>query len=253
MSSPRAAMSVATRTATRPGLEVGQGADALRLGLVAVDGGRRDPVAGELLGEPVRAVLGAGEDERLVDAAAAHERAQELALALAVHRVHELAHEDRGGVAGSDVHLGRPVEEAVGELADRVREGGREEERLAALRQQGEDPADVVDEAHVEHPVRLVEDEDLDLREVDRVLAGVVEEAAGRRDDDLGAGAQGARLGAEADAAVDRPPSGWAGGRRRPGRSPPPGGRARGSGPARGRARGGAARRGDRRGGPPRR
>ena len=31
----------------------------------------------------------------------------------------------------------------------------------------GDDPADVVDEAHVEHPVGLVEDEDLDRREVD--------------------------------------------------------------------------------------
>ena len=132
-----------------------------------------------------------------------HERAQELALALAVHRVHQLAHEDRCGVARSDVHFGRPVEESVGELADRVREGGREEERLAPLRQQRKDPPDVVDEAHVEHPIGLVEDEDLDPREVDRVLAGVVEEATRRRDDDLGAGAEGARLRAEADAAVD--------------------------------------------------
>ena len=72
------------------------------------------------------------------------------------------------------------------------------------VRQDREDLADVADEAHVEHPVGLVEDEDLDPRQVDRPLAEVVEQPAGRRDDDLGAGAQRADLRVEADAAVDR-------------------------------------------------
>ena len=39
---------------------------------------------------------------------------------------------------------------------------------LALRRQQGEDLLDVGQEAHVEHPVRLVEDEDLDLAQVRR-------------------------------------------------------------------------------------
>ena len=67
-----------------------------------------------------------------------------------------------------------------------------------------DDLADVADEAHVEHAVGLVEDEDLDLRQVDRALADVVEQAARGRDDDLGAVAQRADLRIEADAAVDR-------------------------------------------------
>jgi hypothetical protein len=96
------------------------------------------------------------------------------------------------------------VEEAVGEAADVVRVGGREQEVLAARREQREDLADVADEAHVEHPVRLVEDEDLDRGQVDRPLADVVEQAARRRDDDLGAGPELRDLGADADAAVDR-------------------------------------------------
>ncbi len=70
-------------------------------------------------------------------------------------------------------------------------------------RQEREDLADVADEAHVEHPVGLVEDEDLDPRQVDRPLADVVEQPAGRGDDDLGTGAQRADLRIEADAAVD--------------------------------------------------
>ena len=83
------------------------------------------------------------------------------------------------------------------------REGGAEEQVLAAVREQREDLADVADEAHVEHPVGLVEDEDLDPAQVDGALAGVVEQASGRGDHDLDATAQRADLAAEADAAVD--------------------------------------------------
>jgi hypothetical protein len=53
------------------------------------------------------------------------------------------------------------------------------------VREQGEDLLDVRQEAHVEHPVGLVEDEDLDLAEVRDPLADEVEEAARRRDEDL--------------------------------------------------------------------
>ena len=77
-------------------------------------------------------------------------------------------------------------EQAGGQPPDLVREGRREQQVLAPGRQDREDLADVADEAHVEHPVGLVEDEDLDARQVDRALADVVEQAARRGDDDLG-------------------------------------------------------------------
>ena len=149
-------------------------------------------------------MLRAREDERLVQAAAPHERAQELALALAVDRQDQLADQLRGRVAGRDVHLGRPVQEAVRQLPDLVGEGRREEQVLAPPRQHREDLADVVDEPHVQHPVGLVEHEHLHRRQVDGVLADVVEQPARRGDHDLGAGPERARLGAEPDAAVDR-------------------------------------------------
>src|SRR6187399_2243019 len=95
------------------------------------------------------------------------------------------------------------VEQAVGELSDVVRERGREQQVLPLAREQVDDPADVADEAHVEEAVRLVEDEDLDLRQVDRALADVVEQPAGGRDHDLGTRAELRDLGTEADAAVD--------------------------------------------------
>ena len=123
-----------------------------------------------------------------------------------------------------------PIEEAVGEPSDLVGERRREQQVLALGRQDREDLADVADEAHVQHPVRLVEDEDLDAGQVDRALAEVVEQAAGRGDDDLGTGAEGADLRVEADAAVDRRRPDRVAPRRTSERSPRPGARARGSG-----------------------
>jgi hypothetical protein len=60
-----------------------------------------------------------------------------------------------------------------------------------------------VDEAHVEHPVGLVEDEDLDVREVERALAVVVEQPPGRGDEDVDAAREPVDLRLHADAAED--------------------------------------------------
>ena len=49
------------------GLEVAEGAHALALALVAVDGRGADAVLGELLSEAVRPMLGPREHQRLVD------------------------------------------------------------------------------------------------------------------------------------------------------------------------------------------
>ncbi len=87
--------------------------------------------------------------------------------------------------------------------ADLIGEGGAEQEVLATRRQDLEHATDVADEAHVEHPVGLVEDEDLDVREVDGALADMVEQAPGGGDDHVRAVAQRADLRREADAAVD--------------------------------------------------
>ena len=66
-----------------------------------------------------------------------------------------------------------------------------------------QDPADVGQEAHVEHPVGLVEDQHLEVVEPRVRETEVVEEAARRRDDHVHAGAEGVLLGTHADAAED--------------------------------------------------
>ena len=52
-------------------------------------------------------------------------------------------------------------------------------------RRVGQDPLDVLDEAHAQHLVGLVEHDGLDAREVERAAPQVVHDAARRADDDV--------------------------------------------------------------------
>jgi hypothetical protein len=128
---------------------------------------------------------------------------EQLALAVMVHRVLHLRDQLGGRVAARDFDGFRVLHERARQLANLLREGGREQQVLARRGQQGEDLADVVDEAHVEHAIGLVQHQDLDLLQVDGPLLHVVEQPAGRGDDDVDPAAQRIDLRLHADAAVD--------------------------------------------------
>ena len=161
-----------------------------------------DVVAGELAHEPVGAALGADEDERaaVVGAEVIDER---LDLRVRLHgdeAVRDLARVVHGQRPGLDVRRAGGV--LAGELADLAVERGREEHRLAVARDRLDDPVDLRLEAHVEHAVGLVEDEDADAAQVEQAAVDQVLEAAGRRDDDV-CRARALRLSGERNAAVD--------------------------------------------------
>ena len=62
----------------------------------------------------------------------------------------------------------------------------REAERLAVERRGAQDALDLRREAHIEHPVGLVEDDEADAAETQRRPLEVVDEPSGRRDDNRG-------------------------------------------------------------------
>ena len=95
----------------------------------------------------------------------------------------------------------RIVQEAVDELADLRRHRGGEEQRLPGEGQELHDPLDVGDEAHVEHAVGLVDDEDLDAGQKQPPALEMVEQAAGRGDQHVGAARDHLVLLVEGDAA----------------------------------------------------
>ena len=186
-----------------PALELLERALALVLREVAVHRDGRDLVlALELADELVRAVLGADEDEReaAVDAEVLDEPV-ELVLGRDQHeRVVDLAALRLGRQHAADVRRVHRV--GAGELGDGAVEGGAEEHRLPVRRHAREDAVDLRLEAHVEHPVGLVEHEHADAVELDGPALDQVEEAAGSRDEDVGL-ARLVDLAADGRAAVD--------------------------------------------------
>ena len=88
-------------------------------------------------------------------------------------------------------------------LAGRGLERRREEQRLAIARGAGDDPVDRRLEAHVEHPVGLVDDQDPYVLEAQRPALEQILEPARRGDHDVGP-ARELGLLLEPDPAVDR-------------------------------------------------
>ena len=165
--------------AQRVALEIGQRAGARVLALVAVDGGSGDALLVQLFGQPVGTVLGAGEYQHLGPFTLIDQVSQQVALLLLLHHVDLLRDALGRGVARRDLDLGRVVEQAVGQFADLRREGGRVQQGLAHLGQNGDHLADVADEAHIQHAVRFVQHENLDAGQIQRLFADVVEQTAG--------------------------------------------------------------------------
>ena len=126
---------------------------------------RRDRVAelGEAVGEAVGVDLRAREDERLLDLALRQDVVEQRVLVReVVGPVQPLLDVGVGVGVRRDIDPLRLAQQVLREAGDVADEGGAVHHRLARGRQVIGDRRDVVDEAHVEHAVGLVEDEHLD-------------------------------------------------------------------------------------------
>ena len=203
MSMPRATMSVATRTRNLPRLEAGECLGPLRLRAVAVDPLGGDAVLHEEVVQPVGAVLGAGEDQHLLHLAALQQGEQECRLQFLGHRVDRLGDADRGLRLALEVDHHRVLQHLAHQRHDRRWHRRREEEGLPLGGHVLEDATDVGQEAHVEHPVGLVQHEVLDPRQLGVGGLEVVQQPARRGDHHVHATAEGMLLGPHADAPED--------------------------------------------------
>ena len=96
--------------------------------------------------------------------------------------------------------LGR-AEEGIRDPLDLGCHRGREKQRLAGERRQAENPLDIRDEPHVEHPVRLVHHHDLNAGQKQLAPLEMVQKAAGRCDQNVDTLVDQLVLLLEADAA----------------------------------------------------
>ena len=148
------------------------------------------PCALQRLLEQRHGGLAVGEDDAVLHIGlGAQELAQRFALGLGImRRLHQPLLDARGrrggGVASTRTGLCRnwPVMPL-----DLRRHGGREEHGLAREGQQLADALDVGDEAHVEHAVGLVDHQHVDAGEQQLAALEMVEQAARRGDDHIGA------------------------------------------------------------------
>src|SRR5659263_719582 len=95
------------------------------------------------------------------------------------------------------------MQDSVGQMADVHRHGGAVQQVLALGGEVLDDAPDIGQEAHVQHHVRFVEDEDLDFGEVDCTLADMVQQAPRAGDDNVDAAPERVDLWIDADATVD--------------------------------------------------
>src|SRR5450830_157233 len=165
---------------------------------------RRRSVAfiGQLLAKLLGTVLGARKDEDRLRIRMLQQLDEQRRLEVLRYRVESMRNRFyRSGVADLDCH--GVMQDSIGQMTDVLRHGGAVQQVLALGREVLDDAADVGQEAHVQHHVRFVEDEDLDLGEVDCTLADMVQQTARAGDGNVDAAPERIDLWIDADAAVD--------------------------------------------------
>ena len=176
-------------------LEALQRLDTVGLALVAMDGHSRYVVAVQFPHHPVRAVLGGGKHENGLLWPLPQQPQQQVPLFGLVHLVKLLFDGVHGGGLGRYLHPHRIVENLLGQVGDFLGHGGGKQQRLPTLGQTGDDLADIVDKAHVQHPVRLVQNEGFNLFQVNVALVAQVVETARRSYQNIHTLADGLHLG----------------------------------------------------------
>ena len=144
------------------GFEGFEGAEAMILGFIGMEGGDFEARGFEFAGDAIGAVFGSGEDEDGIVGGIGEEGDEEGEFEVAADFVDGLGDGLCGIGASTDLDGGGLVKELVGEGFDFWGEGSGEEEGLAFFGEGANDAADAGEEAHIEHAIGFIEDEEFD-------------------------------------------------------------------------------------------
>ena len=206
MSSPRAATSEAISSFDLAAAERIQRCGARRLIQVAVQRRGVEAVTNQRAVQLRDLALAIAEDDGVLEVVggadgAAQRVALVMRLAAGLHQLLQDRGDGGGGLRHLDLH--RIVQELLGDAPDLRRHGGGEEQRLARERHELADALDVRDEAHVEHAVGFVDDEQFDAGHQQPAALEMVEQPARRRDQHVDAAHQLVVLVVKRNAADD--------------------------------------------------
>ncbi len=171
---------------------------------VAVDGGGGDAITFEAFGDFIDAALRAAEDDGEFGFFHSHEVAEGALFVPGFDGDVVLDGVGRGELfflVGSE-DAGGVMHVAGDHFFDVVGDGGGDEHGLVGGAAEGEDFADVVAEADVEHAVDFIADDEFDVIEDEGTAFLHVHDAARGADDDVGLVAEGFELGGDFGAAV---------------------------------------------------
>jgi hypothetical protein len=204
MSRPRAAKVRGDQNGHATGLEVSERPRSCALALVAVNDGRRDAGAFEMVADAIRAALGLAEDERLTGRVVRQEIREHGPLLIDRRRVHVVGHGRGDGLPVRDVNPGRVASEFGSESDHGIGQRRREEQCLTPSPQRRHHASQRGQKAHVQHTVCLVQREDFNRGEIDGASLKVVDQTPRSRDHDLDPTLQRLDLCPHADTTIDR-------------------------------------------------
>ena len=165
--------------------EVGECSGALALAASTVDGGGFDLGTGQLLGEAVGAVPGPAEDDGRPGGS--HGFGGQVHSGGLVDRPEEMGRRSDVGRFVADLVTHRIVLVVAGQLGNVTVQRRRKQHGLAVVGRLVEQASDGGHEAHVGHPVGLVEDDPIDVAEIHGALVDEVLEATRAGDEDVDA------------------------------------------------------------------
>ncbi len=140
-------------------------------------------------------MLGAGEDQGAVGRFAPQHVDEDGWLRSVIDADKTLPDSFSGRRHRRDCGSHRIAEHLRRQVGDRARHRRRKHQSWTDRRKLGDDFADVVNKAHVQHAIGLVEHETFDLIEPERIAFDQIDETARRGDQDVNAVEQGANLG----------------------------------------------------------
>ena len=157
------------------------------LGLVAVDCIGLDTGILQVSGNPVSAMLGAGEDQHAIDAFIFDQLVQQCPLVVFRDIENLLLDPCGGGCFTGNFGTQGIFQQAVSQSLNRFRHGSREQDSLMTTGDCRSDFLNVTDEAHVEHAVGFIKDENFNAAETNMALTDQIHQTTRRSDQNMDA------------------------------------------------------------------